>query len=200
MKRIRRIVIAIFAAILVFVGGYFAVQNPVDISNPGTETEENVRLFIPQTDYGSELTPEDRAKIDKWKNRPDDQTYLTYKAVFDNPKYYNQKTGEVNLPPNNGLVEDTVKQIVLKAGTQIDRYGTEDGFFTSPVNTPYEQRSCAPGSDQKPYHQYKVLKAIEGVNQGITAPWFDEPGGGLQYEMPVTIRELVEEGYLKRIQ
>ena len=80
--------------------------------------------------------------------------------------------------------EGSTEVVVLEAGTQIDRYGSEDGYFTAAIDTPYEQRSCAPGSNQKPYHQYEMLKPIEGVEQGITVPWFDEPGGSVQYIMP----------------
>jgi len=153
-----------------------------------------------ETDPPSELTPEDRAKIDAWIYRPDDAVYLSHKTVFDNPVYYNQETGEINWPANNGAVEGTNELIVLEEGSEIDRFGAETGFFLAAINTPYEQRSCAPGSDQKEYHQYRVVKPIEGVEKGITSPWFDEPGGGLQYMMPESVETLIQEGYLERIQ
>ena len=184
--------ISILLAFVIFVGSSFGLQQLAAPAAPGTAA-------APGTSTAAELTPEDRAKISSWKYVPDDQVYLDNKEVFDNPKYYNQETGEIEWPPNNGAVEGSNETVVLEAGSQIDRYGSEDGYFTAATDTPYEQRSCAPGSDQKPYHQYEVLKPIEGVEKGITAPWFDEPGGGVQYMMPSSIEELVNQGFLKRI-
>ena len=178
------IILAIVALLLVF--GIFAGRHS---SNEHAEPAD-----------ASGLTAEDREKIDGWTYRPDDKVYLAYKAVFDNPKYYNQETGEINWPPNDGAVDGTQETIVLKKGTQIDRYGSEDGYYTTPINTPYEERSCAPGSKDKPYCQYVVTKPIEGVEQSVTAAWFDEPGGGLQYLMPESVGDLVQEGYLERIE
>ena len=31
-----------------------------------------------------------------WDYTPDDELYLKYKDVFDNPRYYNQETGAIN--------------------------------------------------------------------------------------------------------
>ena len=200
MKKNKGIFIAVLLAIIVAIYCFYAVyQSPLKSSIPETDSRGIVWSSIDNTEIADELTSEDEKKLNSWKNRPDDQLYLAYKKVFDNPRYFNQKTGEVIWPPNNGAVEGTNKLIVLEAGTQIDSYGSEDGFFASPINTPYNQRSCAPGSDRKPYHQYIVLKPIENVEQGVTAPWFDEPGGGIQYMMTKSIKELLNESYLKRL-
>jgi hypothetical protein len=45
---------------------------------------------------------------------------------------------------------------------------------------------------------YKVMKPID-VDAGPAAPWFGQPGGGTQYELPATIKELVASGHLKPI-
>ena len=191
--------LSILLALVIFVGSSFGLQQFTTSAVPAMAPAQSSSAVAAQTQTADELTLEDREKIDSWKYRPEDQVYLAYKEVFDNPRYYNQETGEINWPPNNGAVEGSNEVVVLEVGTQIDRYGSEDGYFTAATDTPYEQRSCAPGSDQKPYHQYEVLKPIEGVEQGITAPWFDEPGGGVQYMMPSTLEELVNQGFLKRI-
>lgn len=62
----------------------------------------------------------DRAKIDSWKYTPSDELYLKYKEVFDNPKYYNQTTGEINWPANDGFLSSPTDE-VLQVGTRIDR-------------------------------------------------------------------------------
>ena len=120
----------------------------------------------------------DRIKIDAWDYTPDDELYLKYKDVFDNPKYYNQETGAINWPENNGFADMPMDE-VLQPGARIDRYGSDYGSFTSPEGTPYEMRAVAPGTDQRPYSVFEVVEPIN-VKSGSIASWFDEPGGGIQ--------------------
>lgn len=54
--------------------------------------------------------------------------------------------------------------------------------------------SCFPYN----YHLYKVLKPLV-VIAGPIAPWFRQPGQGVQYEMYQNISTLVTTGFLKRI-
>lgn len=140
----------------------------------------------------------DRIKIDAWDYTPDDELYLKYKDVFDNPKYYNQETGAINWPENNGFADIPMDE-VLQPGARIDRYGSDYGSFTSPEGTPYEMRAVAPGTDQRPYSVFEVVEQIN-VKSGSIASWFDEPGGGIQYLLPDTVDELLDAGILRRIQ
>ena len=146
---------------------------------------------------GKFISEADRLKINAWKNTPSDDLYLKYKDVFDNPKYYNQKTGDICWPKNNGF-KGTPQNEILKPGTIIDRYGSNTGKYTSPVDTPYEMRALAPGTDQNPYSVYEVVKPIQ-VKSGEIAPWFEEPGGGIQYLLPETVKDLLESGAIRRI-
>lgn len=140
----------------------------------------------------------DRIKIGAWDYTPDDELYLKYKDVFDNPKYYNQETGAANWPENNGFADIPMDE-VLQPGARIDRYGSDYGSFTSPEGTPYEMRAVAPGTDQRPYSVFEVVEPIN-VKSGSIASWFDEPGGGIQYLLPDTVDELLDAGILRRIQ
>ena len=140
----------------------------------------------------------DRIKIDAWDYTPDDELYLKYKDVFDNPKYYNQEIGAINWPENNGFADIPMDE-VLQPGARIDRYGSDYGSFTSPEGTPYEMRAVAPGTDQRPYSVFEVVEPIN-VKSGSIASWFDEPGGGIQYLLPDTVDELLDVGILRRIQ
>lgn len=94
---------------------------------------------------------------------------MKYKNVFDNPKYYNQETGEINWPIKDGFDGDAVVE-TLTPGTRIDRYGSV----------------------------FEVVKPID-VKAGKIASWFDEIGGGTQYLMPDTIDELLDAGIIRRI-
>ncbi|WP_075679703.1 TNT domain-containing protein [Roseburia sp. 831b] len=143
------------------------------------------------------ISSADRIKIDAWDYTPSDELYLKYKKVFDNPKYYNQKTGAINWPQNDGFASKPIDE-VLQPGTRIDRYGSDFGSFTSPEGIPYEMRAVAPETDLKPYSVFEVVEPIN-VKAGEIAPWFDEPGGGIQYLLPDTVDELLDAGILRRI-
>nr|GFD17633.1 hypothetical protein [Tanacetum cinerariifolium] len=55
------------------------------------------------------------------------------------------------------------------------------------------------GTKSKQYYSYKVLKDIPGVKQGQAIPWFEQPGQGIQYELPGGIDNLIRKGYIERI-
>lgn len=56
-------------------------------------------------------------------------------------------------------------------------------------------RALAPGTELKPYKVFEVVKPVRGTGS-ITAPWFEQPGGGIQFELEHSIEKLLE---LKRI-
>lgn len=134
------------------------------------------------------ISSEDLKKIQGWKNPPSEEVYLKNKKVFDNPKYYNQTTGEPIWPgqngdPNidgflNGKYEDTK----LRPGEQIDRYGGNNGTFFGDEGTTIPERAMAPNSDFSKYNKYVVAREMP-VRKGKIAPWFDQPGGGIQYQI-----------------
>jgi len=107
------------------------------------------------------------------------------------------EAGNIKWPPNDGFAGKP-NNVTLKPGTQIDRYGYESGSFASPVGTPYNQRSLAPGTENKPYHVYEVVKPIEAQG-GKIAPWFDQPGGRTQYKFNMSIEDLIKGGYIREV-
>jgi hypothetical protein len=108
------------------------------------------------------------------------------------------EAGNIKWPTNNGF-DGAPTTETLKPGTIVDRYGGETGKFVSPKGTPYENRSLPPGSDARPYHVYEVVKSID-VKAGKIAAWFGQPGGGIQYQFTQSIEELIQSGYLRRLQ
>lgn len=86
----------------------------------------------------------------------------------------------------------------MKPGTIIDRFGYEAGTFVSPYGVPYEMRSLTPETYLKPYKVYVIRKPIE-VQVGKIAPWFDESGHGIQYELNQSVRSLINKGIIGRI-
>jgi hypothetical protein len=59
------------------------------------------------------------------------------------------------------------------------------------VGTPYEARSLFPESGSK--HTYRVKEGvnIDDVLEGHALPWFQQPGGGVQYKFQLTIEEML---------
>ena len=146
------------------------------------------------------LSSADRLRIQDWAYPPTDELYLKYKNVYQNDLYFNQATGDIRWPIDDGFAEYP-ETITLQPGTIIDRYGSDYGTFTSPQGIPYANRALAPGTELKPYSVFEVVKPIE-VQAGKIAPWFNQPGGGVQYVLPDTVDELLDPnvGVLRRLQ
>ncbi|HHZ06204.1 MAG TPA: glycohydrolase toxin TNT-related protein [Clostridiales bacterium] len=178
-------------------------------------------------DYGNEaitslnkgIEPNSVKKIYRWYSKPTDDLYIKYKGVFDNNKYYNQVTGEIRWPGQNGdinidgFLNGHYEDVKLYEGKELDRYGSNWGTFFGETGTPVEKRAMAPTSDFSTYNQYVVKKELP-VRRGVIAPWFDEPGLGVQFMLDPTfvtdiksqlrtdealIDGLVRLGYLYRI-
>ncbi|SFX76089.1 Protein of unknown function [Thermoactinomyces sp. DSM 45891] len=127
------------------------------------------------------ISPDDKVKIDRWDYPPSEKDYLEHKKTFDNPDYYDQETGAINWPKDDGFQEGTRGMKDLEVGAILDRYGEpKGGYFLSPAGTPYEQRALAVHSKHANHYKYRVNKpfAVEG---GEIAPYFDQPGGGTQF-------------------
>ncbi|OFD68801.1 MULTISPECIES: TNT domain-containing protein [Bacillus cereus group] len=142
--------------------------------------------------------------IKKWNYPPSEELYKKYEDVYKNPKYYDQETGEIHWPPNDGFVSGTQKVETLHPGTKLDRYGNPKGSFLAPESDSFPIRALAPHSEQAPYYVYEVIADFE-VTSGKIAPWFDQPGGGTQiikYKpngRTYSIEELIELEIIKQI-
>jgi hypothetical protein len=113
-------------------------------------------------------------------------------------QWYNAD-GSINYPPNGGRILGTEVNRTLETGEVLGRYGgvgpksnyvTESGVDPSTLSLP-------PTTDPSKYQEFIVVKPIPGVIQSKVAAWGGDPGGGLQYELPMTINELLRLGYIK---
>ena len=119
-------------------------------------------------------------------------------------------------PPADGFLVIGGKQVryrqKLAAGTRIDRFGYSGGSYLSPARTLFAQRALPPqnlttpvGTPQSNYHLYCVLAAFD-VDAGLIAPWFEQPGLGLQFKLDpgyvpgagtaISVNWLIQNGYL----
>ncbi|HBL4909289.1 TPA: glycohydrolase toxin TNT-related protein, partial [Enterobacter hormaechei] len=107
-------------------------------------------------------------------------------------------------PPNRGFIKAT--PITLKPGTKIDRYGgridngtfSDRGTFVSPAGASFESRALPLDTLDKPYKTYEVIAPVH-ADAGPAIPWFDQPGGGTQYELSKSISQLLAENKIREI-
>ncbi len=117
-------------------------------------------------------------------------------ALVENPKLKDAPPAIV-WPPNRGFAGTPTTE-TLTPGMRVDRYGYDAGTFVAPEGTPIPARSLAPGTIDKPYNIYEVVKPID-AEAGPAAPWFGEPGGGIQYELPTSVKDAIANGSLRRV-
>lgn len=64
---------------------------------------------------------------------------------------------------------------------------------------PYDQRALPYIENPNAYHQYEVIKPINNVTISKITAAFKQLGGRVQYKLPQTINQLIQEGILKEI-
>ena len=82
-------------------------------------------------------------------------------------------------PPNNGCSGPEVKT-TLTMNTKICRYGGPEGRFVSADDAPFPKRSLPKSYEHGRFTCY-VLKCDVQVWTCTIAPWFGQPGGGVQH-------------------
>ncbi|KAF8930740.1 hypothetical protein EDD21DRAFT_384312 [Dissophora ornata] len=120
--------------------------------------------------------------------------------------------GSYTYPPKDGFQLDINAnpiegRMTLVVGMLLDRFGSEYGAYLSPAEAPYPQRALPPSNLDTPpdnkqypynYHVYKVVNEFV-VSAGPIAPWFGQPGQGVQYHTDISIMNLISGGYLERV-
>ena len=159
------------------------------------------------------LEPSDRAKLTQWSQLLEPEFYLENKKVFDNPDYFNQLTGNAIYPGTpesalgrvdgsihkDGFLNGEYKESVILPGTRINRIGSNPtGRYFSPAGATFGEKALPPFMKLQPNADYISLKEIP-IKEGLVAPWFDEPGMGIQYYTYLPTSELEKGGYLHKI-
>ncbi len=100
-----------------------------------------------------------------------------------------------------------VPDVQLPAGFTLARWGYPGGSYLTPANTFLAQTSLPPSGLVAPYFQYVVadpsaLPPGFHVEQSQAAPWFGQPGGGVQYRIigpngkGAPVQALLDSGFL----
>ena len=107
--------------------------------------------------------------------------------------------GTINMPPNSGAAAGSEEIIDLQLGQRLGRYGgfTKNSDFVAEPGSSADSLSLPPYTDTSIYQEFEILKPIPGVTKSIVAPWGDSPGLGLQYKLPMTIQELIDQQYIR---
>ena len=135
-------------------------------------------------------------KAREWDYPQDAYEYLRHKDVYDNPVYFDQQTGEVRWPPDDGFVPGTRRNETLEPGTIMTRIGNEDGgYYFSPRETSLLERSLPPFKTSGEIKSYEVIRPLP-VESGLIAPTFGEPGGGTQWITEHDVTWLNDNGYI----
>ena len=106
--------------------------------------------------------------------------------------------GSINYPPNNGAVPGTEVNITLKQGESLGRYGAigPRSNFVTETGADANKLALPPTTDPNVCQEFEVIKEIPDTTQAVIAKWGGSDGGGLQYELPKPILQLIREGYL----
>jgi len=91
-------------------------------------------------------------------------------------------------PPNNGFV-GTPTRTTLPAGYVVDRYGSGTGAYASPPGTPISARSLPPGAETRALNSFRLNQPTE-VNAGLAAPYYGQPGFGIQFQFFQPIQQV----------
>jgi hypothetical protein len=115
------------------------------------------------------------------------------------PAAKSEVTALTKFYPENAGFAGATERTFLMPGQTIDRYGGS-GYsrFFSPQGTPDWARSLPPGTAGQPLRTFEVVKPFE-VQSGTVAPWFNQPGGGLQYVTPVKLETLLNRGIIREV-
>lgn len=181
------------------------------------ETEKINELVVPDKAYSQDvlglgdsdggmedISEVDRIKIDSWEYTPSDELYLKYKGVYDNPVYYDQVTGKIHWPADDGFKTRSKVNEVIKKGTIFKRYGENSGEYLGNATDSFESRALAPHSENSEIHYYRLIEDYE-MTKGEVAPWFASDGGAEQFVKyksdgsKYTVKELEDAGILEDI-
>ncbi len=161
----------------------------------------------------SGIEPQDRVKLQDWRFPPEPEFFLENKKIYDNTDYFNQLTGDTIYPGTpesasgridgsvhkDGFLNGEYKESTLMPGTKINRIGSNPtGRYFSPEGATFGEKALPPFMKLQPNSDYIVLKEIT-TKEGLIAPWFNEPGMGIQYYTDLTIDELEKGNYVLKI-
>lgn len=153
---------------------------------------------------GKVISEADRLKLSKWTFKPSDELYMKYKKVFDDLDYYDQATGNIHWPKNDGFLTGSKLDIDVDDKMVFKRYGEPSGEFLGNATDSLESRALAPHSDGANEYYYRPTEKFK-ITSGKAAPWFGSNGGAMQFVKykpdgnKFTIQEMLNMGLIEDV-
>lgn len=177
-------------------------DDPTHDPHPGGE-DKDPPAPIPATERFPDASPYGDLTKEEFEHQyVDDSGELIYPDENDPSKPY-AIPGTIR-----DLTPDDIKNL---DGTILDRVGHPGGKWLAPEGADYGERALPPSSLEKDYYRYRVnadnpLPPGWTIEESRVAPWFGQPGGGLQYrivapkgERPNILELLEPPGFLEPI-
>lgn len=73
---------------------------------------------------------------------------------------------------------------------------TEKSHFLTVAGADPNTLALPPNTDPSKYHLYEVLQEIPDTVQSVISDWGGSTGGGLQFDIPLPIKWLLDNAYL----
>ena len=119
---------------------------------------------------------------------------------YDSRKVYNHSTYETSILGDPSTAEDWERDAIqyVIAHPELVEYGNigEKSNFVTQTGADASKLALPPNTNPAIYQEFEVIKEIPGTIQAVIAPWGGSAGGGLQYELPKPILQLIKEGYI----
>lgn len=82
----------------------------------------------------------------------------------------------------------------------MDRFGETSGRFLGEPGYSVSARGMAPGAEDMPYSQYRVVKSFDArVGPAAPVSAFGARGGATQYLLGQTVQQLIDSEHLVRV-
>lgn len=182
---------------------FLAEMRDLDANTPPVLSAE-----LPAAADGLRQTREELLQM--YENDPGyvNEKVLDYGNVLDSERNTYQETGL-----HAGAVRwgdyatgEGVEYATLEEGKILSRWGSEEGSFASDADVDYDLLELPVSRDKNSQSLYQVLKPFPvEVSRVARQPWNEDREDGpeeepVQYRMPIPVGDLVEKGYLRKLE
>lgn len=179
-----------------------------DVKDLDANTPPVLSADLPAAARGMQQTREEL--LEMYENDPGyvNEKVLDYENVLESEDNTYKETGLHTGAIHWGdyATREGVEYATLEEGKVLSRWGSEEGSFLSDVNVDYDSLELPVSEDKNRQSLYQVLKQFPvEISKVAKQPWNDagesgKEGETVQYRTPIPIGDLVEKGYLKKLE